>query len=157
MKSKVYAINLEDILNSKVCVITDCCRGKVYSLGVSYADARSCGLVGMFNSDGELVISAREEVVNGRRGISKIDPRCDITNDDVYAWKCLIQQYRHGDNDLGVMPIHAVERGSVTIQELEEFRKKIAPNWHARSHISWRQALRHASRFCGRYKKKGGG
>ena len=106
-------------------------------MGVGYADAISRGLVGMFNSEGQLVISATVKLVNDRPIILNIDPWCYITKDDVYAWKLLIQQYRAGVNDLGLMPthIHAVDRGSATIQELEQVRKKVFPTWHAASYI----------------------
>ena len=67
MKSKVYTITVEQIMQSKVCVITDFLRDGVYSLGVGYVDELNSGVVGMFNADGEIVISAALEYVNGRR------------------------------------------------------------------------------------------
>lgn len=156
MKSKVYTITIEQILESKVCVITDYLRDSVYSLGVCYSDELNCGCVRMFNSDGDSVISARVERVNGRRVLSEIDLLCDITDNDVYAWKCLVRLYRMGVNDLGLMPSKAIERGIVTIRELEMCRKETVPTWYRDTYVAWAIALLYAIQFCDFYKKKGG-
>ena len=155
MKSKVYTITIEQILKSKVCVITDYLRGRVYSLGVACADELNRALVGMFNADGKIVISAVVEYVNGRRIVSHAVPSCNITDDDVYAWKRLIRQYRDGVNELGILSTKAMERGIVTLGEIEMQRKKINPVWHRDSYLPWIKALQYATQFCGFYKKKG--
>lgn len=156
MKNKVYIITLEQILQSKVCVITDYIRGRTYSLGVGYVDELNCGFVGMFNADGELVITAALKYVNGRRILSQIDPLCDITDDDVYAWKCLIRQYSRGVNELEMLPAMAIERGFVTVREIDMYRKNTAPRWYRDTFVPWTEALLYVTRYCDFYKKKGG-
>lgn len=156
MKSKVYTITVEQILLSKVCVITDYIRDSTYSLGVCYVDELNRGFVGMFNADGEFVISAAFKYVNGRRILSQVDPLCDITNDDVYAWKCLTRQYSRGVNDLSLLPAKAIERGVVTVREIEMYRKNAAPRWYRDTLVPWTEALLYATQFCDFYKKRGG-
>lgn len=156
MKSKVYTITVEQIMLSKVCVITDFLRDGAYSLGVGYVDELNSGVVGMFNADGEIVISAALEYVNGRRILSQVAPLCNINDDDVYAWKCLIRQYRNGVNELALLPTKAMERGIVTLGEIEMQRKKSVPDWYRYTYLPWIKALQYATRFCDFYKKKGG-
>ena len=156
MKSKVHVITVEQISKSNVCVITDYLRNSVYSLGVCYSEELNRGFVGMFNADGETVVSAILKDVNGRRILSRVASLCDITDDDVYAWKCLIHQYRIGANDLGLLPTKAMERGIVTLGEIEMQRKKSVPVWYRYTYLPWIKALQYATRFCDFYKKKGG-
>ena len=156
MKSKVHIITVEQISKSNVCVITDYRRNSVYALGVCYSDELNLGFVGMFNADGETVISAILKCVNGRRILSRVGSLRDITDDEVCAWKCLIHQYRRRVNDLGALPAKAIERGFASTHEIEMYRKNIVPSWYRDTYVPWRKALRLATRFCGFYKKKGG-
>lgn len=156
MKSKVYIITVEQISKSNVCVITDYLRNSVYSLGVCYLDELKRGFVGMFNADGETVISAILKCVNGRRILSRVASLCDITDDDVWAWKCLIHQYRRGVNDLALLPAKAIERGLASSHEIEMYRKNTVPTWYRDTYVPWTRALMFAIRYCDFYKKKGG-